>query len=131
MYESGRITATEYRAKCADLDEQRLNLSTKRPKPVLVRQRTMLATLVDDWDEMTAEERRRVIDVVFAEIHASSRGIARPQPRPDWEPYMAAVLRTPVALDRWGTERKTGLYVPNVETTRLVRDERGWLRLTG
>ena len=23
-------------------------------------------------------------------------------------------------------ERKTGLYVPNVETTRLVRDDRGW-----
>jgi hypothetical protein len=27
------------------------------------------------------------------------------------------------------SERKTGLYVPNVETVRLVRDERGWLRL--
>jgi len=26
-------------------------------------------------------------------------------------------------------ERKTGLYLPNVETTRLVRNERGWLRL--
>jgi hypothetical protein len=26
-------------------------------------------------------------------------------------------------------ERKTGLYVSNVETTRLVRDERGWLSL--
>ena len=24
-----------------------------------------------------------------------------------------------------------GLYVPNVETVGLVRDERGWLRLTG
>jgi len=29
------------------------------------------------------------------------------------------------------TERKMGLYVPNVETIGLVRDERGWLRLTG
>ena len=27
------------------------------------------------------------------------------------------------------SERKTGLYVPNVETPQLVRDERGWLRL--
>jgi hypothetical protein len=27
------------------------------------------------------------------------------------------------------TERKRGLYVPNVETGRLLRDERGWLRL--
>jgi hypothetical protein len=31
---------------------------------------------------------------------------------------------------RVSTERKTGLYVPNVETARLVRDERGWLRAT-
>jgi hypothetical protein len=29
------------------------------------------------------------------------------------------------------SERKTGLYVPNVETVGLVRDERGRLRLTG
>ena len=27
------------------------------------------------------------------------------------------------------TKRKTGLYVLDVETTRLVRDDRGWLRL--
>jgi len=30
-----------------------------------------------------------------------------------------------------GSERKTGLYVRNVETAHLVRDERGWLRLAG
>jgi hypothetical protein len=60
----------------------------------------MFATLVDDWDEMTAEERRRVVDVVFAEIHASSEGIAKLLPREDWNPPSAAVLRTPVALDR-------------------------------
>jgi hypothetical protein len=29
------------------------------------------------------------------------------------------------------TKRKTGVYVPNVETVALVRDERGWLRLAG
>jgi hypothetical protein len=29
------------------------------------------------------------------------------------------------------SERKTGLYVPNVETIRLVQDERGWLRPAG
>jgi hypothetical protein len=29
------------------------------------------------------------------------------------------------------SERKTGLYVRNVETTRLVRDERGWLQFAG
>ena len=79
----------------------------------------MLATLVDDWDEMTAEERRRVIDVVFAEIHASSEGIAKILPREDWKPYMAPVLRTPVALARWGTERKTGLEPATPTLARL------------
>jgi len=27
------------------------------------------------------------------------------------------------------TERKTGLYVRNVETPQLVRDQRGWLKV--
>jgi site-specific DNA recombinase len=120
MYELGRIPAAEYRAKCADLDEQRTNLKSKRAEPVLVRQRTMLATLVEDWDDMTPEERRRVIGVVFAEIHASSDGIARLLPREDWKPYMQAVLRSPAVLERWGTERKTGLQ-DSKRTFGLVR----------
>ena len=120
MYEVGRLSAGDYKAKCAELDEQKANVSAKRPEPVLVRQRTMLATLVDDWDEMTAEERRRVIDVVFAEIHARSDGIVKLLPRENWKPYMAAVLRTPVALARWGTERKTGLE-PAKRTFVLMR----------
>ena len=35
-------------------------------------------------------------------------------------------------VDGRGEDRgNAGVYVPNVETTRLVRDERGWLRLAG
>jgi len=30
-----------------------------------------------------------------------------------------------------GDRDVTGLYVPNVETVRLARDDRGWLRLVG
>jgi hypothetical protein len=44
-----------------------------------------------------------------------------------WKQYMRAVV--PEDATKVPTERKTGVYVPNVETTRLVRDERGWLRL--
>jgi len=72
-----------------------------------------------------------MIGVVFAEIHASNEGIARLLPREDWKPYMQAVLRDPATLARWGTERKTGLKVRDVDTVRLVRDERGWLLLAG
>lgn len=32
---------------------------------------------------------------------------------------------------RVSTERKTGLNRPDVETTRLIRDEHGWLLLAG
>lgn len=32
---------------------------------------------------------------------------------------------------RNSSERKTGLKALDVETTRLVRDERGWLQLAG
>jgi len=58
------------------------------------------------------------------------------RPRPVWEPYVEAVLArqrqgldtlTPVTT----SERKTGLKVRDVETIRLARDERGWLRLAG
>ncbi len=104
-------------------------LSANWPEPVFVRQRTMLATLVDDWDEMTSEERRHLIGTVFAEVYADKDGISKMLPREDWKPYMAAVLRTPAALERWGTERKTGVKRAEVITARLVQDERGWLRL--
>lgn len=80
----------------------------------------MLATLVEDWDDITQEERRRMIGVVFAEIHASNEGIARLLPREDWKPYMQAVLRDPATLARWGTERKTGLE-DSKRTFSLVR----------
>ena len=35
----------------------------------------------------------------------------------------------PIVIAAMVAERNAGLYVPNVETVRLVRDERGWLRL--
>jgi hypothetical protein len=92
----------------------------------------MLATLLDDWDEVTSEERRHLIETIFAEVYADADAVARILPREDWKPYMAAVLRTPAVLDGWATERKTGLYIPDVATLRrLVRDDRGWLSLVG
>jgi len=58
------------------------------------------------------------------------------KPLPHFEPYVAAVLAKRAAAESGSnpvstSERKTGLYVRDVETARLVRDERGWLRLVG
>jgi hypothetical protein len=65
----------------------------------------MLSTLIDDWDEMTAEERRRVVDFVFAEIHASSEGIAKILPREDWNPTWLRFYARP---SRWNGGVRSG-----------------------
>lgn len=64
---------------------------------------------------------------IFDSVTASSDSVDRVEPC-EWRPYTVAAVPNPVRL---ATERKTGLYVPDVETDRLVRDERGWLRLAG
>ena len=65
---------------------------------------------------------------IFESITASSDGVDRLEPCEDWRPYVIAAIPRPV---RMPTERKTGVYVPNVEPVRRVRDDLGWLRLTG
>jgi hypothetical protein len=57
--------------------------------------------------------------------------VDRLEPCESWRPYVVAAIPQQVEVREGPTERKTGLYVPNVETVRLVRDERGWLRLAG
>ncbi len=71
------------------------SVGTKRAEPVLVRQRTMLFTLVDDWDETTTEERRKLIGPVSQRIHVDANGITRLLPRDNWKPYIQAILSTP------------------------------------
>jgi hypothetical protein len=129
MYELGRLSAADYKAKSAELDGQKMNLGAERAEPVFVRQRTTLATLVDDWDDMTSEERRHLIGTVFVEVYADKDGISKMLPREDWNPYMAAVLRTPAALERWGTERKTGVKraeVKQLGSFRTSADGSSW-----
>ena len=48
----------------------------------------MLSMLVDDWDEMTTEERRKLLGTVFADKHVDTNGITRLLPKEDWKPYM-------------------------------------------
>ncbi len=81
--------------------------------------------------------KKRVLHMIFSEIRAdhTENGLRIEfKAKPIWEPYVEAVLaRQRQVEDNPPTvitsERKTGVYVPNVETSRLVRDLRGWLRL--
>jgi hypothetical protein len=63
----------------------------------------------------------------FEEIRADENGIEDFLPREIWKQYMRAVV--PDDANQAPTERKTGLNIRDVETARLVRDGRGWLRL--
>ena len=81
----------------------------------------------DDWEYLTPDERKALIGDICEEVRADANGIEDFLPREIWKQYMRAVV--PDDANQVPTERKTGLYVPNVETSRLIRDERGWLRL--
>lgn len=88
---------------------------------------------------MTDNEKKRLSQLIFTEIradHVGGRVSLEFEVRPAWEPYVEAVLARRRVIEPGlpavvTPERKTGLYVPNVETVRLARDERGWLRLAG
>jgi dienelactone hydrolase len=109
MYELGRVDRATYDARSMEIAEQTKTLTAERPVPLFSRQRQTVSTIVDDWDDMTPEERKRLIAIVFAEIHAGAEhGVERLRPHDDWLPYMQAVIAEGADNERWGTERKTG-----------------------
>ena len=86
----------------AELDEAK-----RVPRPALEGQRQFLETLVDDWTELTIEERKRLVAFVFEEIHADVAGVTKFRAKDDWKRYMTAVVGV---LENGGvSERKTGL----------------------
>ena len=134
VYLAGRIAKPDYDREWQAIQEHRATLTNLAPAPLFTQQQSVLRTLVDEWDGMTADERKRMLAAIFDTVTASADGVDRLEPCEDWRPYVVAAIPKPVRLavaPQGPTERKTGLYVPNVETNRLVRDERGWLRLAG
>ena len=93
-----------------------------------MRQATMLCSLVDGWDGMNAHQRKRLLGSVSEGIVIQDGAVSEMTPKEGWRPFLRGALPSPRVLTGL-TERKTGLYVPDVETARLVQDERGWLRL--
>lgn len=47
---------------------------------MFVRQHTALQTMVDDWDEMAVEERRRALSLVFERIVVGADGVTELDP---------------------------------------------------
>jgi len=133
-HEDEKISDTEWLAKCAEIDEQKSALSAKRSEPVFVRQRTMLSSLVEDWEYLAVDERKAIVGKVFEQITADAEGLDEFVPREAWKDYVRAVVRPETresSPTEGGHERKTGVKHVEVVTVRLVQDERGWLRLAG
>ena len=48
---------------------------------------------MDDWDEMTTEEKKRFLAIVFDEIQADTPGITTVIARGRWKDYIEALVR--------------------------------------
>jgi hypothetical protein len=84
---------------------------------------------------MNADQRRRVLASIFEAIVVGPDGVKALIPHEGWRPYIRASIRTARTLAigpalRVHPERKTGVKAGDVETTRLARDECGWLHLS-
>ncbi len=109
LYELGDLTLDDYVARRDEIRAEKERAASSPAKPDLLRQRDTLQTLVDDWQELTIEERKRLVSLVFEQIEADAeRGITRFLPRADWKRYMRAVVGASGASGGV-TERKTGL----------------------
>jgi hypothetical protein len=130
MYELGRIDRAEYDEKCREIGDQRSRVVAP-PVPLFAQQQQVLTTLVEEWDTMTADERKRMLAAIFDRVTASAEGVDRLEPCEDWRPYVAAAIPKPVGVREGPSERKTGVKHAEVITARLVQGERGWLWLAG
>jgi hypothetical protein len=64
--------------------------------------------------------RRQMLAMIFEAIVVGQDGLKELVPHEGWKPYVSGPIRTARVL----RERKSGLKVRNVETTRLARDPR-------
>jgi hypothetical protein len=51
-----------------------------------------IRTLVDDWSEMCAEQKRRVLDTIFSAVEMDGGMLVSATPRPGWLKYLETSL---------------------------------------
>ena len=106
LYELGDLELEEY-VRRRDALQADIEAAEHGPRPALEGQQRFLGTLLDEWPELTTEERKRLFAFVFEEIHADVAGVTKFRATEDWRPYMRTSL---AALGNGGvSERKTGL----------------------
>jgi site-specific DNA recombinase len=109
VFLAGRISKTDYDREWGAIQQQRATLTTAPPAPLFTQQQSVLRTFVDEWDSMTADNRKLTLAAIFDSVTASAEGVDRLEPCEDWRPYVVAAIPKPVTLSGALTERKTGL----------------------
>jgi hypothetical protein len=97
MFKFGAMSEDDWKAECRAIGAQRERLQV-RPAPLLQQQQSVLTTLVQKWDAMTADERKRMLAAIFDTVTADGEGVARLEPCEDWRPYVVAALPEPVKV---------------------------------
>jgi hypothetical protein len=91
LYDLGDISSDEYMRRREDLNRQRLEFTVSAPQPLFVRQRTMLRSLVEDWEHVMLEERKKVVASIF-EVVTADEAECEFTPRETWKDFVRAVV---------------------------------------
>jgi DNA invertase Pin-like site-specific DNA recombinase len=97
LFEMGDISKTDYVSRKNELLIERNQLDAQPAAASVALQRQRIESVIDDWSVMTDDERKQVIQMIFAEIRAdhTSDGLkVEFKARAAWEPYIEAVLAT-------------------------------------
>jgi hypothetical protein len=97
MYKVGRMSEDDWEAECREIAAQQARL-TAPPAPLFQQQQSVLTTLVDAWDEMTVDARKRMLAAIFDSVTATADGVDRLEPCEDWKPYVVAAIPKPVTV---------------------------------
>lgn len=103
------ITKAVFERDWREIQQQRAILASAAPAPLFTQQQSVLTTLVDAWDLMTADARKQTLGAIFDNITASAEGVDRLEPCESWRAYVVAAIPQQVEVRRGPTERKTGL----------------------
>jgi len=97
LFEMGDITKADYVSRKNELVIERDQLEAQPAATSVLLQRQRLGSVVDDWFVMSDDEKKQVIQMIFAEIRADHTpdGLkVEFRARAAWEPYVEAVLAT-------------------------------------
>jgi hypothetical protein len=91
LYELGDLDRETYLRRRDKIGEELEELEDVKVAPVIVAG-DQIKTLVDDWPEMSAQHKRRVLDTIFSAVEMDGGMLVSATPRPGWLQYLETSL---------------------------------------